>query len=49
MEMDDNQAKKVSKLLKHYGFGNIIVKKDMGDMDRVIQSTLIKYKKTLIE
>jgi len=42
LEMDDNQAKKISKLLKHYGFSSIMVKKDMADMDRVIEASLKK-------
>lgn len=40
IEIDDDQAKKVRKLLKHYGFDNIIVKKDLANMDRVIQASL---------
>lgn len=40
IETDNDQAKKVGKLLKHYGFDNIIVKKDMANMDRVIQASL---------
>lgn len=42
IEMDDNQAKKISKLLKHYGFDNIIVKKDIANLDRVIEASLKK-------
>jgi len=42
IEMDDNQAKKISKLLKHYGFSNILVKKDLAGKDRVIEASLKK-------
>jgi len=42
IEMDDNQGKKVSKLLKHYGFNNIIVEKDLAGMDRVIHASVKK-------
>jgi len=42
IEMDDNQGKKISKLLQHYGFGSIIVKKDMAERDRVIEASLTR-------
>lgn len=41
IEMDDNQAKKLSRLLKHYRFGNILVNKDLAGRDRTIEATLL--------
>lgn len=44
LEMDDDQSKKISKLLKRYGFGRIIVQKDLAGMDRVISASLKKIR-----
>lgn len=44
IEIDIDQAKKVRKLFKHYGFDDVIIKKDMANLDRVIQATLKEKK-----
>ncbi len=39
IEIDQNQSSKVTKLLRHYGFTKITTKKDLFEVDRVIEAS----------